>query len=296
MTGRDDDVARRVGSEDAGVGAHHDRLLAPAEPERSRRLLVEARTPAGPAALHDQGVLTPRGDLADHHRPDGTTVELELHQRGVLIGAVGEHATEASAEARDPAAADELDKVEPVRADVGERPGRTPGGGIEAPVGVVGLGEPVLEVRAVHQVEVAELARGHARAAARGSSGGTGTRTAPRRTVPAACCASTSASADAGSRVKGFSQSTCLPCASAVVASCAWSSLGTHRCTTSTSGSVTSASADANARSAPRRAAASLPRSGVEAATPTNRAPARRAARGVRGPDEPHPHDPRAEL
>ena len=60
-------------------------------------------------------------------------------------------------------------------------------------------------------------------------------------------------------------------------------------CTTSTSGAWTSSSADSNARSAPSAAAASVARSGDEAATPTRRAPANRDERAWTDPMNPVP-------
>ena len=68
---------------------------------------------------------------------------------------------------------------------------------------------------------------------------------------------------------------------------CRW--LGVQMWTTSTSGAVTSDSASAKPRSAPSARAASRALEADEAATPTNRAPARRAAWAWTAPMKPVP-------
>ena len=66
------------------------------------------------------------------------------------------------ADRRQPVTGHELDQVAPVRADVGERPGRPTPFGIDAPVVVVLGGEPVLEVATVDQANGTDGARGDA--------------------------------------------------------------------------------------------------------------------------------------
>ena len=62
-------------------------------------------------------------------------------------GALGEHRPLRRRDARDSVAADELDEVDEVRSDVGERARPTAQGGIDAPVVVADAEQPVLQVR-----------------------------------------------------------------------------------------------------------------------------------------------------
>ena len=73
----------------------------------------------------------------------------------------------------DPLPRDELDQIAPMRADVGECPRGAPEGGVDAPVVVLGREQPVLEVAAVQQPQLAERAFADA-----------GTGLAHRRVVP----------------------------------------------------------------------------------------------------------------
>ena len=177
-------------------------------------------------------------------------------------------------------------QCEPMSANARDAP---PSCLVDAPVVVARAQQPVLEVAAVDQADRAGDAGADAlaRLAHRGvvavdeRHGGRRARRPP--------AASTISSAPRSSIASGFSQMTCLPAASAASASgrCRW--LGVQMCTTSTSGASTSSSAVSNERSAPSAAAASRPRSGEDAATPTRRAPARRADRAWTAPMNPVP-------
>ncbi len=81
--------------------------------------------------------------------------------------------------------------------------------------------------------------------------------------------------------------------ARAASSACTW--LGVQMCTTSMSSAVASSSGVAYARSAPRRSAASRPRSGDDVATPARRAPASRAERAWTPPMKPAPIDASAQ-
>ena len=176
-------------------------------------------------------------------------------------------------------------QCEPMSANARDCPAEL---GVDPPVVVVLGGEPVLQVAAVQQAHrpdgagrhpgagladqrVEAVDEGHGRDRARRVGG---------RHEAAGVAASTAS---------GFSQTTCLPAARAAAArsACRW--LGVQTWTTSTSGLVARTSAWSNASSAPRRRAAARPRSGVEAATPTRRAPARRTARAWTSPMKPVP-------
>ena len=92
----------------------------------------------------------------------------------------------------------------------------------------------------------------------------------------------------AASVASGFSQTTCLPAARAASARPAWRWFGVQMWTTSTSGLATIASA--RRRPAPRRGGGRRPGPvGLDAATPTRRAPARRTARAWTSPMNPAP-------
>src|SRR5690606_37145793 len=103
-------------------------------------------------------------------------------------------------------------------------------------------------------------------------------------------CASSSVSAS------GFSQITCLPAASARSASGTWRLFGVQMCSRSMSGDSASSSAEPKGCSAPSSLAAAADRAGVDAATPTNRAPAWRIDRACTPPMKPVPAMPARRL
>src|SRR5829696_868478 len=109
---------------------------------------------------------------------------------------------------------------------------------------------------------------------------------------PAFRALATSAAASCELTARGFSQTTCLPCARASVARAPCVAFGEQMWTTSISSEVASSSGVPKARSAPRRRAASRERSGVDVATPASRAPARRADRACTAPMKPAPTIP----
>ena len=149
-------------------------------------------------------------------------------------------------------AGDELGKVAPVRADVGERARGAAELVVDAPVRVVRAEQPVLEVGAVQQVQragpaaadaLARLADGRVVAVDERDAG---VKARARRERP------TRRLAPSRSGASGFSQITCLPASSAASASGRWRWFGVQTWTTSTSGSRTISSAESKARSAPR--------------------------------------------
>ena len=182
-----------------------------------------------------------------------------------------------------------------MRADVGEGAGRDPPSvGSTRQSVVVGVGEPVLEVRAVDQVQ---RAVGRPRRSAPACSRAIGWNrytngTVP--TVPATRCASTSASADAPSSVSGFSQTTCLPCGERGRGERRrGSSLGTHRCTTSTSGSSDQGLGRREGPVGTEPDGGLLAVIGRRRGDPDEAGTGEARGTGVGGPDEPRPDDPR---
>ena len=270
-----------------------------------------ASASSAPVELDPEPVLAACRDLADHDRAERATVGLELDERRVLgrhgsrvarrragpervpprlARALRHSGEQASREPGDAMAGDELGEVAPVRADVGERARGAAELVVDAPVVVVRAEEPVLKVRAVQQVQrTGPPAARHARAP-RGRSGSSGRRTGRAAWRPELAARSASRCAPSRSVASGFSQTTCLPAASAASASgrCRW--FGVQTWTTSTSESRPSlrpSRTPDRAEARPRR-----PRdSGDEAATAASSAPARRSGSCVDAPDEPCARD-----
>ena len=249
-----------------------------------------------PSSSSQSRFLRPGGDLTDDDGAEGARVGLELHERGVLgrdrLDVPAPHARperapirvadpvrhrgqQTCAQARDAMAGDELGEVAPVRADVRERPRgaaplRRPPSSSCRPVAAASPGGRCRAAGA----ERRSVRSGRARAL-RGRWGSTGRRTAPPPAVPSRPRRRRGASLPSASRASGFSQTTCLPAASAASASGRWRSFGVQMWTTSISGSRTISSAESKAR----RARARLLRRRRTAATRRRppRAPRRRA-------------------
>ena len=173
-----DRVGGGLGAERAGVAPDGLGRVAAAEPERLGALLLEADARVLAGDLDVQVVLAAGRDLADDQRPLGAGRRAEQRGDRVLGGdgpafpvlragggeglrvrvrrALGEHGGGLGAERDDPVAGDELDEVAPVRADVRERPRGAAEVGVDAPVVVVGRGEPVLQVAPVDQPDGTE--------------------------------------------------------------------------------------------------------------------------------------------
>jgi len=111
-------------------------------------------------------------------------------------------------------------------------------------------------------------------------------------TTPAARASSTSSAASALLVASGFSQMTCLPALRAIRTNgaCRW--FGVQMCTTSTSGEVTSSSADAAPQAAPSWRAESSTSTGDASATAVRVPPAARTARAWTSPMKPSPMIP----
>lgn len=111
------------------IGVARDDLAAGAfaEPQRLRCFLVETDAEFGAGDLDVEPVLATGGDLRHQQRPDGAARETDDHRRGVLgrdrcgVGALGEDGAKCRTEFRDAGAGDELDEVDEMRPDVGER-------------------------------------------------------------------------------------------------------------------------------------------------------------------------------
>ena len=202
------------------------------------------------------------------------------------VEALGHRGERAGAEAGDPLAGDELGEVAPVRADVGERARGAAERRVDAPVVVLGVGQPVLQVGAVDEPDRAGGAGAHAVAGL-----------ADRRVV-AVDERDGGGGAGRGGRVDealrrrrrrsraASRRSTCLPAARAASASgrCRW--LGVQMCTTSTSGDSTSSSEVAKARSAPSARAASSERDGRGCGDADDARAGQPGGAGVDGADE----------
>ena len=104
---------------------------------------------------HEQRADRPRGELDD----DGREVfGGDVDVRGALLV----HGAGRGVEPHDAVARHELDEVDQVRPDVGERPRRPAERGVDPPVVVVRGREPVLQVGAVHAEESTGVAAGRA--------------------------------------------------------------------------------------------------------------------------------------
>ena len=191
----------------------------------------------------------------------------------------------------EPVAGHELDQVAPVRADVGEGPRPPRQRVVDPPVVVVLVRQPVLQVGAVDQPEGVRSA-GDAGLAPRAPSGRSGRRTGRwprprrrplpcagvrprRRRGPAASHRRRACRRRARPRRAGRGGGSACRCGRR-------RRRGTRRGPRRRRRTV----------SAPRRSAASLALAGVAAATPTSRAPARRAALAWTAPMKPAPTTP----
>ena len=280
-----------------------------AAPGRSRR------RPRCPPSLEPEMVLAPRRDLRDHGRADdarrrsrtspsrcprsrpraGRRRRRRARTSAPRAAARSACATAVRARERDdPLAGDELDQVAPVRADVGERPRGAAELGLDAPVVVGRREQPVLEVAAVQQPQLAEragagaragLAHGrvvavderHRRDAAGGSAAARPARRRRRRRAPAA-----------SRRPRA-----CRPRAprGPAAGGGGWGCrCGRRR----SSSEAISSSALAKPRSAPSSARAPRARSGEEAATPAMPRAGEPRGAGVDAADEAGADDARA--
>ena len=114
------------------------RKVPVAPPSKRRRMLAASSdwiATDSPSALRSNVAPASRGRI----------------RRGDERAQVGHHL-------RDTQPADVLDGIEPVRADVGDRARASAGLRLDAPVVVALLQQPVLQVRAEHEPQVAELA------------------------------------------------------------------------------------------------------------------------------------------
>ena len=190
------------------------------------------------------------------------------------------------AHGRDPLARDELDEIAPVRADVGERARGAAALRVDAPVVVLGRRQPVLQVAAVDEAHGADPARGDARPGlehhrvvavderhGRDAAGASAARrpARPRRR---------------SSRAASRRRRACRPRAPPPRAARAGRSA--CRCGRRRRRPRRRPPRTSRTRAARRgRSAASRARSGLDAATPTTSAPARRAERTWTGPMKP---------
>ena len=174
-------VARRAGL----APVHLVRPVAVAEPQLLVRLGVPLQRALGAVGLEPDPVLAAGADLRDDERAAPAVVEPQQDVREILARQLaldaldvvaparerldrpgrdaphGMHGREVAEHARDPLARHERDEVEPVRADVGDRAQRAALLGVEPPVPVGVLQQPVLDVAAVDVEHAAELAAAH---------------------------------------------------------------------------------------------------------------------------------------
>src|SRR3954469_1774053 len=90
MAGRKRPRARRRARQRTRVALDDRRVLAPADPQVLRLLLVEGQGLVGAVDLQREPVLAARGDLGDHGAADRTAVGLELQHHCVLRHAFGD--------------------------------------------------------------------------------------------------------------------------------------------------------------------------------------------------------------
>src|SRR5262249_44308663 len=159
------------------------RAVAPADPQLVLLLLEPAERRAPAVGLEPEAVLVSGADLAD--RDAAFRAAIEAHQHRAEIFARYRHRLPAAVarkrkpfrgrrwlqpradhrrqlgEHRDDALADDvLDEIAPVRPDVAHRGARTALVRLEPPREIGRLQQPVLQVGAVDEVDVADLAGG----------------------------------------------------------------------------------------------------------------------------------------
>ena len=204
--------------------------------------------------------------------------------------ALGDRGHGFGAHGGEPVAAHELDEVAPVGPDVGERTRLPAEVGIDPPVVVVLGGEPVLQVVAVQQADRPDGPGGHT-GAGLAPAGRSGRRRAPSPRRPAASAAAVRRRAVGARRRRAASRRprACRPPGPPGQSRRAggWGCRRGRRRRRGWRGSPRpSAKASLRAQGGGPRPG---PVSGVEAATPTRRAPARRTARAWTSPMNPVP-------
>ena len=154
-----------------------------AQPDLVGLLRIPGDGAAGPVDLPLERVLPAGADLGDAHGAAGAIVEPKQDRRRVLrpdlaldrladrlrerFDRAGRFASgrderrEVGHHADDPPTGDEGHQVQPVRTDVADRPQRAAALRLEAPVPVALEQQPVLEVAAGDQADVADIARRH---------------------------------------------------------------------------------------------------------------------------------------
>ena len=288
---------------------HELRRPSSPDPEGLGLLLVEGHGRLGAGDLEEQPVLAAGGDLADDdgsrhagHRSehdDGDVLgrhRARAFRRVPSAGAEGVDVLTADAALREsrhqlrahrgePVTGHEFDQIAPVRADVGEGTGWSSEGRVDAPVVVLLRRQPVLQIGAVDEPERAEAAR-HAARGPRAPAGRSGTRRAPWRRRPRGRPRTAGAWRTRGRGRAASRRSHACPPPGRARLSGAWSWFGVQMWTTSMS--ARSPATRRRRRLVRHRVPRPLPSccSGVEAATPTMLAPARRAALRVDGTDE----------